>query len=278
MKSNYFENQYTNSYYYANIVNNIIMDQHDYIGFISEFFVHFPVESIIVPWQKKTVFHCFINYIVMSTIEEEGYENDIKQLAYAKANKEELGELYIEWLLEKYVPDYFTFTDYCKKQLVEITEDDIHEYYNELYFYGIEGLYDLISEEVFYLLFNNRELLLAFNLLISRYIEDISLDEFDENFSENIKYMKTSGRLKRQNIPAWVKNAVYFRDKGKCCLCKKDLSGILSLDNSIEYDHIVPLAEGGTNDVTNIQLLCNKCNKKKSSILIQTSNLYEKWF
>lgn len=33
---------------------------------------------------------------------------------------------------------------------------------------------------------------------------------------------------------------------------------------SAQRDHIIPLAEGGTEDPSNIQALCNECHEKKS--------------
>jgi 5-methylcytosine-specific restriction protein A len=38
-----------------------------------------------------------------------------------------------------------------------------------------------------------------------------------------------------------------------CCLKKK----------SLEPDHVIPVAKGGTSDITNIQPLCGLCNKRK---------------
>lgn len=34
-----------------------------------------------------------------------------------------------------------------------------------------------------------------------------------------------------------------------------------------EVDHIIPLAAGGTNDLSNLQLLCKACHKRKSDAL-----------
>lgn len=55
-----------------------------------------------------------------------------------------------------------------------------------------------------------------------------------------------------------IKNLVYIQ-KGKCACCK------IIISSGYHVDHIMPLALGGSNDKTNIQLLCPACNIKKSS-------------
>ncbi len=61
----------------------------------------------------------------------------------------------------------------------------------------------------------------------------------------------------RKPIPSSVKKAVWKRDGGKCVNCG---SGV-----DIEYDHIIPVARGGSSTIQNIQILCMKCNRKKSA-------------
>lgn len=49
------------------------------------------------------------------------------------------------------------------------------------------------------------------------------------------------------------------KQKRKCvnCLC--------SIEKKYHVDHIVPVARGGSNDISNIQLLCPTCNHRKSA-------------
>jgi 5-methylcytosine-specific restriction endonuclease McrA len=47
--------------------------------------------------------------------------------------------------------------------------------------------------------------------------------------------------------------------KGKCAIC----AGLLT--KFIEIDHIMPVALGGTNERTNLQLLCRTCNRSKGA-------------
>jgi len=57
-------------------------------------------------------------------------------------------------------------------------------------------------------------------------------------------------------IPNDVKVLVWARDGGACVKCgsKKDL----------QFDHIIPVSEGGNSTVDNLQILCQKCNLEKS--------------
>ncbi|MGW5524838.1 HNH endonuclease [Gordonia sp. NPDC003950] len=43
------------------------------------------------------------------------------------------------------------------------------------------------------------------------------------------------------------------------------------------FDHVVPLAHGGLNDITNIQLLCQSCNLTKGSERMGPRLRYRRW-
>jgi 5-methylcytosine-specific restriction endonuclease McrA len=38
-------------------------------------------------------------------------------------------------------------------------------------------------------------------------------------------------------------------------------------DFDIQYDHVIPVARGGSNEVDNLQILCATCNRKKGTSL-----------
>lgn len=59
--------------------------------------------------------------------------------------------------------------------------------------------------------------------------------------------------------------ALFELQSGKCPYCKTKLHK--TKRNSYHCDHIVPLSKGGTNDISNIQLLCPKCNLAKKDKL-----------
>jgi hypothetical protein len=64
---------------------------------------------------------------------------------------------------------------------------------------------------------------------------------------------------RRQPIPQDVKIAVWQRDGGRCVEC--------GTNESLEFDHIIPVALGGANTMRNLQLLCEDCNRRKGATL-----------
>jgi uncharacterized membrane protein YebE (DUF533 family) len=60
----------------------------------------------------------------------------------------------------------------------------------------------------------------------------------------------------RRRISREVRQRVWQRYGGRCAECKAD--------TYLEFDHIIPVAKGGGNSDTNVQLLCRKCNLTKS--------------
>lgn len=59
-----------------------------------------------------------------------------------------------------------------------------------------------------------------------------------------------------RTISESTKKIVYARDiVCQCC----------GSSESLEYDHITPYSCGDSNDASNIQLLCQKCNRSKSN-------------
>jgi hypothetical protein len=158
----------------------------------------------------------------------------------------------------------------------DATQDDLDSYYSELpVSEEYEKLIQALVDETFFLMFVNRKAMLQFNAMMSRVISDLSLDQVPEEMSH---HLRADGILKRTHIPIWAKRAVFFRERGKCALTRKDLSGLLSTLNEAHFDHIIPLANGGLNDVTNLQLLAADVNNSKSNKRHETSLIYESWY
>lgn len=136
----------------------------------------------------------------------------------------------------------------------------------------LELLWEKMTDEVFHLLFANRAFLLRFNQSLADYLKSGEVNIPAE-------YLDKKGVIRRQPyLPTWVKKAIYYRDQGRCVLCQRDLTGLLSSDRRIHYDHIVPLNLWGINDPCNLQLLCEDCNLRKSGTSANTATRYHPWW
>jgi len=207
------------------------------------------LKKILLP-NKKTLLHDYIEFI-----HEDELDYAIRITGY-----ESIIDNVIDTLL-------FYNIDY--PDMTEEEENDVQlkeEYYSQL----IELYYKLtpiIVEEIFTILYMDKELLKEFNESISEIIKDMKTDKYKI-------YLEKDGVVKRcTDLPKWLKNGVFFRDKGRCQICGKDLTCLISTDSKINYDYIIPLEKGGSNDPSNFQLTCKRCNTSKGARLTTIKKL-----
>jgi 5-methylcytosine-specific restriction endonuclease McrA len=65
---------------------------------------------------------------------------------------------------------------------------------------------------------------------------------------------------KAGSVGSWTEKDVreiFQKQRGRCAVCR------CRLPESFHRDHVVPLARGGSNDKSNLQLLCRSCNSRK---------------
>lgn len=60
----------------------------------------------------------------------------------------------------------------------------------------------------------------------------------------------------RRSIPDDLKQYIWTRDEGRCRSC--------GATTELQFDHIIPVAKGGSNNSENLQILCGPCNRSKS--------------
>ncbi|HEX3692639.1 MAG TPA: HNH endonuclease signature motif containing protein [Solirubrobacteraceae bacterium] len=65
-----------------------------------------------------------------------------------------------------------------------------------------------------------------------------------------------NGRPTRAPVAEELRRAVFERDGGCCVECGERFD--------LQYDHILPVALGGATTFENLQLLCGRCNRRKS--------------
>lgn len=98
---------------------------------------------------------------------------------------------------------------------------------------------------------------------ISQTVMDIGFD------GETIDGLRSQW-VYRKNWPARVKEILVARDRGKCAQCGTDITQELHGDQHI--DHMIPIVQGGCNDLVNLQLLCASCNRKKAARSLNVKN------
>ena len=73
------------------------------------------------------------------------------------------------------------------------------------------------------------------------------------------KYYVAKGRIK---FPKEVREMLYHNADGRCVLCGRKI-----LYDDVSLDHVIPLAMGGADDISNVQITCRACNLFKGSVL-----------
>jgi HNH endonuclease len=76
---------------------------------------------------------------------------------------------------------------------------------------------------------------------------------------EAFENMEKLERVPREPIPEAVRLFVWQRDQGQCVKCGSR--------ERLEFDHIIPIASGGSSTERNVQLLCESCNRAKGATI-----------
>ena len=157
----------------------------------------------------------------------------------------------------------------CSHHSCELT-DKIFEWADFLRI-NSEEIDHLIVHAAFQFIFQDRKFLHDFHLELSKFIEE-NIDYIKERHPD---FVTNKDKIKRGYFPIWLKNAIFFRDKGTCsnAECRCDLSNLIRTQNTIHIDHIIPLDLYGTNDSSNFQLLCETCNTSKGGGSTLTSSI-----
>lgn len=76
-----------------------------------------------------------------------------------------------------------------------------------------------------------------------------------------------SAELLRGPIPRWVRDQLWMDSKGRCSYCGEEMVRRTGERGPKAYtiDHIVPVAQGGSDDITNLAAACRTCNNEKGA-------------
>lgn len=135
--------------------------------------------------------------------------------------------------------------------------------YKEIPYKGRETNYNLyeiavptfkrLAHDIFFILFENRELMREFSRLVASLSNEV--------------YPRAT------YWPTWLRDGLFNRERGRCAMCLCDLTGVIAIGKKIHIDHIIPVSVHGTNDPTNLQVLCDECNLKKGNRNDNTSSV-----
>ncbi|MCW9508875.1 HNH endonuclease [Klebsiella michiganensis] len=265
------------SYYFCNIIKNILSNQTSFTRGLNDYYGDgrsFIFDDAFPKWSH---FHGFIEFIIDGVYSESlnSYELEERLTAFkARGNFFNSNSNDPVVSFDNLLKSYLLHLNKINSSLYISTKDELESFLVQFYdSHDFKEYKEKTIKEIFYVLFGNRLILKLYNEMIANVREG---DWDSIHYSEGVTTKK--GYLKRLTIPRWVQKAVYYRDKGRCVLCKKDLTGLINIYNKSNYDHIVPLARFGINDISNIQLLCEECNQHKKAANNQSSNDYFPWY
>lgn len=281
------EARYYDTYRVAGVIAHILRDPFPYIRNLEDFYGDQNAYSFLEPFPRQSYFHRFVEFVVIDLLFDEmsafdidkARENEAKFSSFPSCEGNDYTLSPIERALNYHDIQHQSFRDWVSEQGIlfdDADSDHLQEYCCELRLSGeFDDLMERMTEEVFFVMFLNRDAMRDFNVMMARVISEVTLSDLEPNQE---KFLRRDGVLRRVNPPMWTKKAVFFRERGKCALTRKDLSGLLNTLNKAHFDHIVPLAEGGLNDVSNLQLLADDVNLEKSADNNETSIVYERWY
>jgi len=233
----YYQSRGFGTYYFANAIFNIVLNTFDYLRGIEDILGDTKTEWFTEPFKKYTNLHEFSRCIITEILYEDIHRPE-KNLNF-------IGDFIKKYEVPILVVEYNDDRDALVESLAESEE--------------FERALEELTDEVFHVLFADVGFLQRFNVLVASYIGHA---EFSPDDNSNVT---KGGTLRRVAVPEWAQKAIYHRDKGECRSCKRTLATTINQTEFERYDHIVPLACHGPNDVTNLQLLCEECNRKKSA-------------
>jgi len=168
------------TYYFANMISNILDSPYDYMRSLSEFWHSGDAELSLnfKPFPKESVFHSFIYFIIESSFFEnlpdsEKLEEFKKNYAaYTSSSSGFMKEPFltdIEYYAHHYNFDIGHPWENSPQSIPDLTEEEVDIYFRELPLYcdNYEKLLKTMSNEVFNILFSNRLLMATFNNWIS---------------------------------------------------------------------------------------------------------------
>ena len=87
--------------------------------------------------------------------------------------------------------------------------------------------------------------------------------EFYESDETN-KNIKLNYNGKRNPLPHNIRHEVFKKDNYRCVECSTTKD-----KNTLHIDHIIPISRGGSDELDNLQTLCETCNLSKTNMIFK---------
>jgi 5-methylcytosine-specific restriction endonuclease McrA len=92
--------------------------------------------------------------------------------------------------------------------------------------------------------------------LIDKLCEDMEQGNVAAILSNDFVYgYRRRKPRKRPGVPPFIRRSVFDRDGNRCVECNST--------ERLEVDHILAVVFGGSDEISNLQILCRKCNREK---------------
>lgn len=178
------EAKFYETYYFCNIIRNVLYDRFSFLIKLDGFYGDQAIFYLLKPFQKYSTLHKFIEFIVIDIYYETTSSVDLENMKKTYYNFStlpidsediEAPKLPIELAFEFHKIEYESFEKHLSfydRTFFCCDEDDIYNYMNELWDdKAYEKLIDQTTKEIFHILFQNRELMLLFNEMLSSTLE-----------------------------------------------------------------------------------------------------------
>ncbi len=96
------------------------------------------------------------------------------------------------------------------------------------------------------------------------------ISEIIQLSTNKIKYIlknKNNTKPKRKPIDSRLRHECFKRDNYRCLEC-----GATNYESQLHADHIIPVSQGGTDELDNLQTLCDRCNISKKDKCWKNNN------
>jgi HNH endonuclease len=249
------------------------------------------IADYLPPWQKETAVHKFARFIADGMFLEDTEGRYIEVYEHDDGTIRTERYLPVDIAMSSYgigSDEMFTVPERDGREVREgnvIRWEESSRVADACYAYTLDlqltddydRLLEHVTDEVFHTIFPNRVLLSRLHEVLALYVRGNDQEMLADE-PGTAKFFTKNGRLKRVSPPRWARRAVYFRDQGHCATCGADLTGLIDPLPAEQFDHIVPLSLGGLNDVSNLQLLCQQCNREKAAKLIEPGTRLRRYY